>query len=60
VIGDVNEDGEVNILDAVKISLAWGSELGDDRWNGRADLNHDNVIDILDGARISLHWGETS
>jgi hypothetical protein len=58
VIGDINCDGVVNILDGVRISLAWNSTLGDDAWNDRADINHDGHIDILDGVRMGLHWGE--
>jgi len=57
VMGDINGDKTVNILDGVKLSLAWTGTPGDPQWNVAADLNHDNVINILDGTRISLHWG---
>jgi hypothetical protein len=60
VMGDINGDGMVNILDAVKISLAWGSTLTSPQWNPMADLNHDGTIDILDATRIGLHWGQSS
>jgi len=59
LIGDINGDGVVNILDAVKISLAWNSKPGDSHWKVCADINHDGQVDILDAVRISLHWGET-
>jgi hypothetical protein len=59
VMGDMNEDKTVNILDGVKIALAWDGTPGDSQWNVAADLNHDNSIDVLDGSRIGLHWGET-
>jgi len=58
VMGDINGDHTVNILDAVTIALTWGAEPPDPDWNIRADINHDSKIDILDGARIGLHWGE--
>jgi hypothetical protein len=58
VMGDMNEDKTVNILDGVKLSLAWTGTPGDSQWNVAADLNHDNVINILDGTRMSIHWGE--
>ncbi len=59
VMGDVNEDKTVNILDAVVLALAWGSEPSESHWNVAADLNHDDNVDILDGVRIGLHWGES-
>ena len=58
VMADINGDKTVNILDGVKISLAWSGTPGSTQWNVAADLNHDEVINILDGARASLHWGE--
>jgi hypothetical protein len=59
VMGDVNVDKTVNILDGVKVSLAWNGTPGSAQWNDAADLNHDNAVDLSDGVRISLHWGET-
>jgi hypothetical protein len=58
VIGDVNGDKEVNILDGVTLSLAWAATPSNPRWNIKADINHDEHVDILDAARASLHWGE--
>jgi len=60
IIGDVNGDHEVNVLDAVVLALAWGSSQSDPRWNIKADLNHDGTINVLDGTRVSLHWNQTS
>ncbi len=58
--GDVNSDASVNILDAVIISLAWGSTLNPGlNWDSRADVNDDNEVNILDAAVVALHWGET-
>jgi len=59
LIGDVNGDGVVGIVDAVIVSLAWASHPGDPNWNLRADLNHDGTINIGDGVRISVHWAKT-
>ena len=39
---DVNEDGEINILDLVVIAQAFGTE------NDIADINDDGVVNILD------------
>lgn len=58
VMGDLNGDGAVNILDAVRVSLAWGGTPADPYWNVKADLNHDGRIDLLDASRLSLWWGQ--
>jgi hypothetical protein len=59
VIGDLNGDSVVDILDGVRISLAWDSTPIAGWWNIKADLNHNDEVSILDAARASLHWGET-
>jgi len=59
VIGDLNDDGVVDILDGVRISSAWGATPSDPWWNIKADLDHNSVVNILDATRASLHWGET-
>ena len=59
VMGDINGDDEVNILDAVKITQAWGAKPSDTHWKIEADLNHDGEINILDATIMSLRWGET-
>jgi hypothetical protein len=58
IVGDINGDKTVNILDAVVIALAWNATPSDLWWNVKADINHDGKVDIYDGTRIGLHWGE--
>ena len=45
---DINDDGTVDIYDAIRLAIAFGSEPGDDNWNPKADLNQDGIIDIFD------------
>ena len=59
LMGDINGDKKVNVLDAVTIALAWNGKPGDAQWNVAADLNHDNEVNILDGSRMGLTWGKT-
>ena len=59
LIGDVNGDHTVGIVDAVIVSLAWASSPGGPTWNIRADLNHDGTVGIGDGVRIGLNWAKT-
>ena len=54
---DVNEDGEVNILDITLIGQQYGNTVSTPypRW----DVNQDGVINIQDLTVTSYHFGET-
>jgi hypothetical protein len=62
-IGDINGNGEVNILDVASAALCFGASAGDPRWVtnvcGVADVNNDGTINIVDIALIALHFGDT-
>ncbi len=58
-IGDVNADNKINILDIVRVAIAFGTKTGDPKWDPNADLNDDGKINILDIAIIAIHFGET-
>ncbi len=57
VDGDLNDDGIVDIFDVVRLAGAFGSKLGDYRWDSVADLNRDEYIDILDVVLVSKQFG---
>lgn len=57
--GDINGDGTVNILDAIRLAEAFGSYPGHPRWNPLADINNDDVVNILDCILLAGHFGET-
>jgi len=59
LLGDVNYDGTVNILDAIRLAGAFGSEPGQPNWNSAADINNDDNINILDAIILAGHFGET-
>jgi hypothetical protein len=48
LLGDVNGDGSVNVLDLIIVAKALGTYPGDSKYNPNADINGDGVIDILD------------
>ncbi len=57
---DVNNDGKVNILDTMRISLLYGQTSSNDpNWavDSRCDLNGDNIIDTADYNICASFWG---
>ena len=49
---DVNEDGEINILDLVLVAQAFGTQ------NPNADVNGDGAVNILDLVEVASQLGE--
>jgi len=60
ILGDLNADSTVNILDLAIVAIAFGSKPDDPNWNQTADMNNDEVINILDLAIIALEYGSTA
>jgi parallel beta-helix repeat protein len=58
LLGDLNNDGVVNILDISIFGKAYGSYPGHSRWNPTADLDGNGVINILDGVIIAKNFGK--
>ncbi len=58
LVGDVNVDGVVDIVDASLISSHWypGPPLGPLGYDASCDINSDGVINILDGSTVSAYW----
>jgi len=60
LVGDVNGDASVNILDFSFLGLAFGSFPNDTKWNQSADLNRDGVTDMIDILTAWIHFGENA
>jgi parallel beta-helix repeat protein len=59
MIGDVNHDGIVDILDIVHISSIYHCQEGELDWNPEADLAPPyGIIDMLDLVTCVFHYGE--
>ena len=58
-IGDLDNDGAINVLDLCIFGKAYGSYQGHPRWNSNADLDNNGVINILDGVQIAKNFGRT-
>jgi len=57
LIGDLDNDGKIDIQDLYEAALAFGSYPGHSRWNSNADLNNDNGVGIMDIALIAKNFG---
>ena len=54
---DVNQDGQVSILDLIQVAQRLGSSVSA---NHRADVNGDGTVSILDLIIVAQHLGESS
>jgi len=59
LIGDINGDGVINILDSILLANAFGSKPGSPNWDPRADLNNDNAVNILDAIKLAGNFGKS-
>jgi hypothetical protein len=57
LVGDINGDGVVSIMDLAIVAVAYGSYEGHPDYNIDLDLNGDGLIDILDLAIIGRNYG---
>ena len=55
--GDVNRDGQVNVLDMILVSRRFGEDASA---NPQADVNRDGVINIQDLIVVAQHLGEST
>jgi len=58
LLGDLNQDGIVNILDAIQAASAFGSHAGDQGWNEQVDINRDGIVNILDVIILASNFGK--
>ena len=59
IVGDVNGDGKVNLIDVFAVALAYGSEPGYPKWNPNYDINNDAKINLIDYFTVCLNYGKT-
>jgi len=52
---DINEDGEVDMLDASLLVSNWGKS-GNPGWT-REDINRNGEVEMLDASRLVARWG---
>jgi parallel beta-helix repeat protein len=60
LLGDINDDGIVDIYDAILLGICFNSTPDDPDWNPNADFNGDGLIDIYDAIMLATNFGKTS
>jgi len=58
MLGDVNGDNKINILDISEAAQAFGSYPGHPRWNPELDLNRDDAVNMRDLSIIARLFGK--
>lgn len=58
ILGDLNHDGTVDIIDVGIVASCFCSYPGHPKWNPHADLYGDSFIDIFDIAMVASNFGE--
>lgn len=59
MVGDVNQDGAINIFDLVSIGSAFGTSAGNPGYSFDADVNRDGTINILDLVVVGSAFGRS-
>jgi hypothetical protein len=58
ILGDLNDDGKVNLQDLVIFAKAYGSKPSDTNWNPNADLDSNGVVGLTDLVILATHYGQ--
>ena len=59
MIGDINGDGVIDIVDLNIVGKAYGSFEGDPEYDPEADINNDGHVDMRDVVVIGRNYGKT-
>mgnify|MGYP001104134894 CR=1 FL=1 len=59
LVGDINGDGVVDILDLSRIGKAFGCFEGEPNYDPDADINNDGIVDIGDLSLVCINYGAT-
>jgi PKD repeat protein len=58
--GDINGDGSVSVLDAIRFGTYFGLRYGDAGWSADADINRDGKVNILDVIMVAQNFGKSA
>lgn len=58
LVGDVNEDRSVDVIDLLTLVATFGLASGDPGFDATCDLNGDNSVDVIDLLSLVSTWGQ--
>jgi hypothetical protein len=58
ILGDVNNDGHVDMKDIRLIAKAFGATPGSSTWNPECDLDGNQIVDIRDVRLAATNFGK--
>ena len=53
---DLNQDGQVNVVDLTHVAARWGTRRGDADYYAIFDLNGDGVVNVVDLQEVARQW----
>ena len=56
MLGDLDGDGTVNIVDIASMAMCYMTTPASPNWNPLADLNHDGVVNMTDIATAAANF----
>jgi hypothetical protein len=59
LMGDLNGDGKVNLIDYFEATLAFGSFPGHPHWDPAADLDRNLKINLVDIFKVAINFGKS-
>jgi hypothetical protein len=60
IIGDINGDGKVNLVDLTLMAASYGSYLGSPRWNEACDIDNNGRVNLVDLVTLAVYYGQHS
>jgi hypothetical protein len=58
IMGDVDGNGTVNVLDAIDLSNSFGKSTGQAGFNANADFDDNGIVNILDAITLANHYNQ--
>jgi hypothetical protein len=58
ILGDIDGNGKVQLVDLVRLAIAFGSQVGQPKWNPNADIDGNEVVDQIDLRILAQHYGQ--
>jgi parallel beta-helix repeat protein len=58
IMGDVDGNGNVNVLDAIDLSTSFGKGIGQAGFNPNADFDDNGIVNILDAITLANNFGQ--